>query len=124
MVGLNKKQIVNLPNNIIGIERTFDQSELVKLYSLASVFINPSVEETFSLVTIEAIACNTPVVVNGTSAIKELVNDKVGIVINSMDSKDYYEAIKKLKVKFNISDYAKVFSNDKMIKENIKIYEE
>lgn len=36
------------------IERTSDVNELVRIYSMADVFLNPSVQETFSMVTISA----------------------------------------------------------------------
>lgn len=93
MVGLNKKQIKNLPSNIIKIERTDNQNELAGLYSTAYVFLNPSIEETFSLVTLEALACNTPVIVQNTSAVHEMVAKGCGIVMNSFIIEDYVTAI-------------------------------
>ena len=129
LVGLNEKQINNLPNNIIGIKRTDNQEELVKLYSIADVFINPSLEETFSLVTVEAMACGLPVVVCGLSAPKELINENVGkIVYNYNDAYSYYKAYQEL-MKKNINkkdiiNYAQKFSNIKMLEKNLKIYRE
>ena len=93
MVGLNKKQIKNLPSNIIKIERTDNQNELAGLYSTAYVFLNPSIEETFSLVTLEALACNTAVIVQNTSAVHEMVAKGCGIVMNSFIIEDYVTAI-------------------------------
>ena len=58
--------------NIIGIGRTENREELSVLYSAAHIFINPSMEESFSLVTVEAMACGTPVIALDTSAVKEL----------------------------------------------------
>ena len=79
LVGLSRKQILKLPDNIIGIKRTENIEELVTIYSRADIFINPSVEESFSLVTVEAFACGTPVIVLDTSAVRELVTDENGI---------------------------------------------
>ena len=92
-------------------------------------FINPSFEETFSLVTVEAMACGLPVVVCGMSAPKELVNEKVGkIVYNYYDAYSYYNAYQKLTSKNVdkklIMEYAQRFSNKKMIEKNIDIYKE
>lgn len=128
LVGLNQKQLKNLPKNIIGITRTENQLELVKLYSIANVFINPSYEETFSLVTVESLACGTPVVVCGMSAPKELINDNTGIVVNNYTAKNYYKSAKEL-IKKNIQEeylveYVKKFSNELMTKENIELYKE
>jgi glycosyltransferase involved in cell wall biosynthesis len=128
LVGVNQSQIKELPHNIIGITRTDNQIELVKIYSMATVFINPSTEETFSLVTVEAMACGLPVVVCGLTAPKELVNEKVGIVINKNKANEYYSAYQFLMEnklnKKEIIAHAQKFSNKKMINENIKIYKE
>lgn len=80
LVGLTDKQIKALPKNIIGITRTNSTRELAALYTMADVFVNPSVEETFGLVTVEALACGTPVVVYNQTAVPEAVDDTCGIV--------------------------------------------
>lgn len=83
LVGVTKKQIKKLPSNIIGIERTEDQRELVNIYNIADVFFNPSYEETFSLVTVESMACQTPVICfkNG-SCVENLVRN-TGYIVNN-----------------------------------------
>lgn len=128
LVGLNDKQIANLPNNIIGIKRTDNVDDLVSLYRASEVFINPSVEETFSLVTAEAMACGCPVVVSGMSAPKELITSEVGIVVNNHNVKKYYDAYKKaISKKYDkdkLYEYVKKFSSGKMLKENMKVFEE
>lgn len=80
LIGLNAKQIESLPNNIIGIKRTENIEELVKLYNVADILFNPSKEETFSLVTAEAMACGTPALVYDNSATKELIPNFAGVV--------------------------------------------
>ena len=75
LVGLNDKQKQMLPQNIIGISRTENIEELANLYTYANVLFNPSKEESFSLVTIEAMACGTPVIVYKYTAPKELIPD-------------------------------------------------
>lgn len=96
LVWLNDKQIKELPSNIIWIKRTSNIDELVTLYTRSNVFVNPSQEETFSLVTIEAMACKTKVVVLDTSAVWELVDDETGIVLHNQDIQNYIKAIYKL----------------------------
>lgn len=73
MVGLDKEKIAEMPKNVIGLERTWNQQELIDIYSAADLFLNPSVEETFGLVTVEAMACGTPVVVVNSTASPELI---------------------------------------------------
>ena len=87
MVGLTPKQIQALPGNVIGFERIWDQDKLIEFYSAADVFFNPSLEETFGLVTAEAMACGTPAVVMRSTACPELITDSdCGAVIEKEES--------------------------------------
>ena len=76
IIGLTKEQISELPTNITGFERIWNQDKLIEFYSAADVFFNPSLEETFGLVTAEAMACGTPAVVMNSTACPELITDK------------------------------------------------
>ena len=96
IVGLSKHQISRLPKGVIGITRTENIDELVSLYSRAHIFINPSLEESFSLVTVEALSCGCPCIVLDTSAVAELVNDDNGVVLHSHKPEDYLDAIKSI----------------------------
>ncbi len=62
LVGLTERQIKRLPENIIGMERTDSIKQLAELYTLAEVFVNPTYEDNYPSVNLEAIACGTPVV--------------------------------------------------------------
>lgn len=73
LIGLNKEQIKNLPRNIIGITRTENVKELVKWYSAAEVFFNPTLEDNYPTTNLEAIACETPVVTFNTGGSSECV---------------------------------------------------
>jgi len=95
VVGLSKKQIAAMPANITGMERTWNQEELIKLYTAADVFYNPSVEETFGLVTAEALACGTPAVVMDSTACPEPVCD-YGIVLRQFRTDAAIAAIKEI----------------------------
>ena len=90
MVGFKKEEIEQLPPGIIGLERTDSVQELVELYSAADVLINPSFEETFGLVTAEALACGTPAIVFNATACPELVDETCGRVVPKGD----YDALK------------------------------
>ena len=96
LVGLSKAQIKKLPKNTIGIQRTENRKELAVLYSMAEMFINPSREESFSLVTVEAFACGTPVIVLNTSAVRELVTRENGLVICDTKIQTYLDAIARI----------------------------
>lgn len=88
---------INLPKNIINIDRTHNVEELVEYYSMADVFLQLSLEETFGKVTAEALACGTPVVVFDSTANSELVGKKCGYMVKPSESNDIYKYIKKIK---------------------------
>ena len=62
LVGATKKQIESFPDGIIGIEKTKDQVELAQIYTAADVFINPTHQDNYPTVNLEARACGTPVI--------------------------------------------------------------
>ena len=61
LVGLSKQQLKELPAGIIGLTRTDSPRELAKLYAAADLFINPTLEDNYPTVNIEALACGTRV---------------------------------------------------------------
>lgn len=65
-----------------------NQQELVLLYSAADVFLNPSRMETFGLVTIEAMACGTPVVCYDNTAFPDIVPKQCGMLVPDGDVKE------------------------------------
>lgn len=113
LIGLNKKQIEKLPNNILGIERTENIQELVAWYSAADVFVNPTYEDNYPTTNLEAIACGTPVITYNTGGSPEsaelygksmqkgdfsqLVSaiERIGIIHPSEVDNDYLNTVKK-----------------------------
>lgn len=71
LVGLSKKQIKGMPETIVGLTRTDSPHELVGIYSTADVFFNPTVEDNYPTVNLEAEACGTPVVTYDTGGCGE-----------------------------------------------------
>jgi len=102
VVGVDKQQKTQLPENVVGIERTEDVSRLRQLYSQANLFINPNKEVTFGLVTAESMACGTPSVVFKDTAGEEIVND-LGYVINDIfDVNDIIDSIRQRSMNIQI----------------------
>lgn len=83
MVGLSEKQLNALPEGIIGLQRTQNVEELVKLYSLADIVLNLSYQETFGLTTVEGFACGTPGVVYNKTASPELIDESCGKIVEA-----------------------------------------
>lgn len=73
LVGLNAKQIKKLPDSIIGIERTESKRELAEIYTAADVFFNPTREDNYPTVNLEAEACGTPVITYDTGGCRETI---------------------------------------------------
>lgn len=86
-----------LPENIVLAPRTSDPLKLAELYSLADVFVNPSLQETFSLINLESIACGTPVVSFDSGGGLESQTEKTGVVVKRTDVKAMYDGIKRVK---------------------------
>lgn len=122
MVGLSDEQMSLVPDSIIPIKRTKDIEELVKIYSAADVFINPSYEETMGMVTAEALACGTPAIVYNKTAVPEVIDDSCGFIVNAGDIEDMVnkicnmpcfdkETVRQKAKKFEkISQYAKYYN--------------
>lgn len=62
LVGLTHRQVLKLPDGVLGIERTNDQIELAKIYTAADVFVNPTHQDNYPTVNLEARACGIPVI--------------------------------------------------------------
>lgn len=75
LVGLTQKQVEVLPNGIMGITRTSNIEEMVKLYSNADVFVNPTYSDNFPTTNIEALACGTPVITYKTGGSPEAIRE-------------------------------------------------
>jgi glycosyltransferase involved in cell wall biosynthesis len=69
--------------------------DLPALYSGASVFVYPSFYEGFGMPPLEAMACNTPVVVANNSSLPEVVGD-AGVLVDANDAASLAHHIEKV----------------------------
>lgn len=97
LIGLSEKQIKNLPINIQGIRRTENINQLVELYSMADVFMNPTWEDNFPTTNIEALACGTPVITYRTGGSPEAIDSNTGIVVEQGDVQGLKKAIETIR---------------------------
>lgn len=93
LLGATPRQIRELPSNVIGIPHTESISELAACYSAAHVFINPTYQDTFPTVNLEALACGTPVVTYATGGCAESVDEKTGYVVQRGQIGELYAAV-------------------------------
>lgn len=75
LVGLTEPQKKELPSNILKITRTNNVRELAEIYTAADVFFNPTYEDNYPTVNLEAQACGTPVITYKTGGSMESVPD-------------------------------------------------
>ena len=81
LVGLNDEQLSSLPESIIGIGHTDSTEELAALYSMADIYVNLTLEDTFPTTNIEALACGTPVITYRSGGSAESLDDSCGISV-------------------------------------------
>jgi len=93
LVGLDKKQVRQLPDNIVGITRTENVQQLASLYSAAEVFVNPTWSDNFPTTNIEALACGTPVITYRTGGSPEAVDEMTGLVVEQGNLEALADAI-------------------------------
>ena len=81
LVGTDNRVDAELHRCILSVHRTHNQRELAEIYSAADVFVNPTREDNFPTVNIEALACGTPVITFETGGSPETINDRCGCVV-------------------------------------------
>lgn len=86
LVGLDEKQLGMLPENILGITRTNNTKELAEIYTAADVLFNPTYEDNYPTVNLEAQACETPVVTYDTGGSGESVPKENVIAAGDVDA--------------------------------------
>lgn len=85
IVGLGKRQIKKLSSNLIRLERTESPHKLAEIYTAADVFFNPTCEDNYPTVNLEAEACGTPVITFDTGGCGETVHDTRSSVVTNLD---------------------------------------
>lgn len=85
LVGTDANVDAQLPENVISIHRTQNQTELAEIYTASDLFVNPTREEVFGLVNVEALACGTPVITFRTGGSPECIDETCGVVVEKND---------------------------------------
>lgn len=85
LVGTDAEVDKQLPPDIISIHKTGNQRELAEIYTVADIYVNPTREDTYPTVNMEAIACGTPVVTFNTGGSAEMIDATCGAVVECDD---------------------------------------
>ena len=81
LVGVTPKQLAALPKAITAITRTNNQQELAQIYTASDVLLNPTYEDNYPTVNLEAEACGTPVITYNTGGCPETVRDERSVIV-------------------------------------------
>ena len=128
LVGTDESIDKMLPENIISIHRTQNQRELAEIYTAADVFVNPTREDNYPTVNMEAIACGTPVITFDTGGSTEILDESTGLVTKSNTTDGILECIRNLessadKSKENCLVRAKNFDKESRFEEYVSLFE-
>ena len=83
LVGLTEEQIGQCKPNMLGIKRTNSPQELAEIYTAADVFVNPTHEDNYPTVNLEAEACGTRVITYRTGGAPETIHRADSVVIEA-----------------------------------------
>lgn len=130
LVGLTDAQIEKIPDNIIGIRRTQNQTELAYLYSMADILLSLSYGETFGMTMAEAYACGTPCIVYDNTAQPEIITPQTGRIANTGNVEEVvrliYEMTDNMFKQKHTADCRRraeeCFDKDKCFEEYIELY--
>lgn len=118
-------------NNEIIFTGYADQEDMPALYSLADLFVFPSLYEGFGLPVLEALACKTPVLISNSGALPEVAGNVVPQV-DRLDPRDVAEKILLLitsdELKIRIANYGidriKQFTWEQSAQKTITVYDQ
>lgn len=121
LVGVSKKNISNIPQNIVCVERTDDAYDLAKIYTISTVLFNPTYEDNYPTVNLESIACNTKVITYDTGGCKEQIElFDYGYIVEKKDFNTIVRIIENLKKSKNDKNMS--YDINQMVKKYINFY--
>ncbi|MDD4730195.1 MAG: glycosyltransferase, partial [Dysgonamonadaceae bacterium] len=87
-----------------------DQNAIIDYYSASDVLLMPSIQESFGLMAIEAMACEVPVIVAEGSALPEVVGNDIGGIV--VKPRNYNAIINALSLLIENQDYIEKLSKN------------
>lgn len=98
LIGWNheKNHLLKDLNNVVTLKNTKDKELLAEHYSMADVFVIPSLAENYATTSLEAMACGTPVVGFDVGGIGEQVVEGKGRVVSVGNREAFAEAVREV----------------------------
>ena len=128
LVGTDDRVDRLLPPSVISVHRTHDAAELAAYYSSADLLVNPTREENYPTVNMEALACGTPVLTFRTGGSPEILDETCGSVVACDDMDALVDEIIRICSDRPYSreaclERARAFDQNERFKEYVQLYE-
>jgi glycosyltransferase involved in cell wall biosynthesis len=129
IVLVGKAEEGSLSDKILHIPATNNIKELCALYTAADVFVNPTLQETQGLTTLEAFACGTPAIVFNSGGAAECVDETCGIVVERGDYQNLLNSVLRVQsgeVKIDKQDCIRVaqkYEAQRLYQDFLELYE-
>ena len=127
LVGTDDNTRKLLPDNVITIDRTENQTQLAEIYTACDLFVNATREDTFPTVNIESLACGTPVLTFDTGGSAEIIDSTCGMAVKKNDTEALINAVTYIKgnnpfTKEACMKRASAYSKEDKFREYTEIY--
>lgn len=96
LVGVDDETARRLPESIRWIRRTENIGDLARLYSAATAFVNPTWQDNYPTVNLEAISSGTPVVTYRTGGSVEAITPQTGRIVEQGDVGGLLKAVREI----------------------------
>lgn len=104
--------------NIIYTGYTDDENKIIDCYNCADVFLNPSLQESFGLMTAEAMSCGVPVLAWNTNGNNELISSgNDGLLAEPFDTKQMHDKLKLILLDSNLKNSLANEARNKIVKQ-------
>ncbi len=127
------KEIIRKNSDLIDFIGVIKKKDLPEYFSNVDIFIQPSLQEGFSILILEAMASGLPVIVSTNTGVNEIIkNGEDGLIVPICDSQAIYDKLKflienenmRISIGENARKKAKLYTWERYADEYIRIFED